>query len=361
MLEIARLTPAQALVLAIDVLAAPPIRGQGGPRGGSAGYAVVVGADGLARLTAEPEHPSSDGHRPVPASLGEATPLADLAAAARRSVREPDQRESEQLAALDRAAVAAAEPGANRADVTAPLRAVSPSDGDRRRRAELARLVRAANGCPAGTTAPLPPAPRAARPAAPPTPPLRNRSGARSVAARSWRWGISIVVLAAVLLLEIIFLRDRISHDIGVVLDAGRAGAATTTARPTPPPVAPPAPRAAGAVAGVDLRALYPCTPGSDCQIRLQVLLHPQPDPQTVAWDLRIVNPCTGAAAAGPAGTVAVPPNGERAVVVDTVSLPPGDALAVLAQVSTPAVAASAPLPVPVLGTCTAVPPEPSR
>ena len=103
------------------------------------------------------------------------------------------------------------------------------------------------------------------------------------------------------------------------------------------------APTAAGTVTGVDLRAVNQCTPDAECAVRLQVALQPTAVPQTVTWGFQVFDRCTGATTTVPGGEVTVPADGDRAVAVVSVALPPGEALAGLARTDLPSTAASAP------------------
>jgi hypothetical protein len=209
-------------------------------------------------------------------------------------------------------------------------------------RAELAALVRAVGEPRAGGP---PAAPRAGRvePA---------RSGSRSAGRRIGAWLLSILVLVAVVVAEVVFLRDNIAADIGLLLDAGRGGE-RPTAPPAPDgrPLVAPAPAAAGSVAGVDLRPLEKCAPAAGCTVRLLVRLVPAPGPQVVTWSYQVVDRCSGTTGVAPGGTVTVPPLADRATAVGIVALPPSGGAAVIAVTDAPAAAASAPV---VVGTCQA-------
>jgi hypothetical protein len=359
LLEIARITPAQALALGADVLTGLESRHAAGG-GGLCPEGVHVGPDGRTRLAGRAE---PNGHR-LPESGGPDLAAAvalldDLGGAARRSARHPDARAVGQLAALDGAVAEAARPGGTVATVAAGLRAADTSGATAR--AELARLVAAASGQGAGA-APRP-AGTAPRPPAPPTRTVRRgpRALARTAAARTWKWVVSLVVLVAVIAIEFAFLHEQIARDVEALLDAGRTGSATSEASVgAPAPVVPPALPTAGAVTAVDLRAVRQCAPGKGCEARLQVRLRPRAEPQTVDWTFQVVDRCTGAVVTVPGGTVTIPPNGDRVDAIDTVALPAGEALAVLALTGAPATAASAPLPVPAQGSC-AAPAGPSR
>jgi hypothetical protein len=307
LLSIVRLTPAQAVALGADVLA------------------------GLA------DRHAGDALRLTPAELLEA-----LMTATR-----PSPADQVLVSALERAATEARSPDGRVAIVAAILREAD-APGGAQARAELARLVAMATGEVAPPAARPParaPAPRRGRPRRPP------RAVARAAIAHGWKWVLSLVVLATVVLVEIVFLREEISRDVQAVLEAGRSRP-TATSTPTLPPVVPPAPTAAGTISRVDLRPITSCTPDAGCALRLQVMLQPRSEPQTITWDFRILDRCTGAAVTVPGGTVTVPPHADRADVVSTVGLPPADALAVLAMTSTPFTAASAAVGIPATGAC---------
>jgi hypothetical protein len=176
--------------------------------------------------------------------------------------------------------------------------------------------------------------------------------GIRAAGHRIAAWLVSLVVLAAVVLLEVALLRDHIVADVALLLDAGRSGSGPSAApEPDGFPDVPPVPAAAGGVTGVDVRLLEPCAPGAPCAVRLLVRLVPGPDPQTVTWSYRVVDRCTGATDTAPGGSVTVPPGVERAEAVGIVPLPPTTAVAVVAVTGEPAVAAA---PAVLVGSCEA-------
>jgi hypothetical protein len=354
LLDIARLTPAQAVALGADVLAGLRERfAAGATPCGLRREGVRVTPDGRAHLIDDvpvAEH----GRQPAPGLAAAAALLGELIAATRSSAAAPPV--TGPIAALRRAAAEARQPHGTVTTVASILRDADTTGGGEAR-AELARLVSAVRG---GRLAPPQHAPVAPQPVTPRShrPRRRPRAVARTVLARTWKWVLSIAVLAAVILIEIAFLRDQISRDIQTVLDAGRSGSAATDT-PALPPVDAPAPAAAGTITAVDLRALEPCTPGGTCQVRVQVVLQPRPEPQTVTWTFQVVDRCTRHTTTAPGGTVTVLPDGDRADAVSTVAVPPGDALAVLALTSGPTTAASAALPVPADGACGTRPAEP--
>jgi hypothetical protein len=345
LLDVARLSPAQAVALGADVLAGLHERSAAGVTPcGLSREGVRVAPDGRAHLL--DDLPAAEhGRQPAPGPAAVAPLLGELVAATGSASAQPA---TGPLNALRWAAAEARQPHATVPGVASIL-SDADTTGGAEARAELARLVSAVRG---GRLAPRRAsfAPQAVTPR-PPRPRRKPRAVARTVVARTYKWVLSIAVLATVILIEIAFLRDEIARDIQTVLDAGRSGPAATDA-PVLPPVVPPAPAAAGTITAVDLRAVEPCTPGAGCQFRIQVVLQPRPEPQTVSWTFQVVDRCTHETTTAPGGTVTVRPDGDRADAVSTVAVPPGDALAVLALTSGPSITASAALPVPAEGMC---------
>ena len=305
LLALARLTPQQAVELAASVLA------DAENRSGSAAETTVV-AGQLGEIAAAARVP---GRRADPLLTELDRAVADLPDA---GVAVVARRLAEAAAGLDRDAV--------RAELAALGRAVPPGAGG------------AGGAAPAGAPST---AARSARAA-----PRDTRKTGRRLAA----WLLSLLVLAVVVLGEVVLLRDKITTDVRLLLDAGRGGATSSAARTSDgPPVRAPAPPSAGSVTAVDLRPLARCAPGAACTLRLMVRLAPSADPQVVTWSYLVVDRCTRATTTVPGGTVPVPPNGERAVAVGTVVLPDLPSVAVLAVTGSPATAASAPVAV---GSC---------
>ncbi|HEV7187560.1 MAG TPA: hypothetical protein VGN28_06650 [Blastococcus sp.] len=217
-------------------------------------------------------------------------------------------------------------------------------------RAELAALVRAVGGPPSGAPTSTPSG-RRPQPAGSGSG-FGSGSRSRSAGRRIGAWLLSILVLGAVVVGEVVFLRDHITADVGLLLDAGRGGGKPSVApAPADRPLVAPAPAAAGNVAAVDLRPLARCAPGAACTVRLLVRLVPTPGPQVVTWSFVVVDRCTGTSVTAPGGTVTVPPPADRAIAVGVVALPPSHGVAVVAVTSGPAVAASPPV---VVGSCSA-------
>jgi hypothetical protein len=346
LIALARLTPAQALEIGASVLADVARRPESGTGADLAADRVVVGADGRAVL----DPTADDGRDRGPAASGAAAQavLAHVAGAARVRGRRADPAADELLGHLDRAATDL--PHAGVPGVAKMLQEAATAIDREAVRAELAALAAAVDGATTGSTR------TAARTGSPSAADRATRAGrdghgrTRIVVRRIGAWLASVLVLAAVVLLEVAVLRDDIAADVRLLLDAGRSGSETSDApEPDGLPVVPPAPAAAGSVTAVDLRPLAPCAPDAPCALRLLVRLVPAAEPQVVTWSYRVVDRCTGTTTTAPGGTVTVPPQGDRAAAVGTVVLPASPAAAVLAVTDLPAAAASPPVSV---GSC---------
>jgi hypothetical protein len=279
--------------------------------------------------------------------------LADVAAAARLPGAAADPVPDQRLAELERAVQDLPDTGI--AVVARRLQEAAAAIDRTAVRAEVAALVRAVGGAwgaPSGAARSTSRAARTGEPAAAASPGQAGRPArrSRSVARRVGAWLLSIVVLATVVAAEVVLLRDDITTDIDMLLDAGR-GADEPSAAPEPggPTLPPPAPAAAGSVAAVDLRPLGRCAPGAPCSVRLLVRLVPSAEPQTLTWSYRVTDGCTGPSRTAPGGAITVPPQADRAVAVGVVGLPASEGVAVVAVTEAPAVAASPPV---VVGSC---------
>ena len=297
------------------------------------------------RVVLAPTADSRHNGRPSvagPTGLAVEAVLGDVARAARLGARRTEPAAEQLLVVLDRAV--AELPVAGVPAVAEMLREAAAATDRGAVRAELAALVGAV-GRSAGSATGSEPAddPSTAVRVAPAWPATSGQTG--TARRRIGAWLLSVVVLAAVVLLEVALLRDHIATDIRLLLGAGRSGSASSSPEPDGPPIVQPAPAAAGSVTAVDLRPLGRCAPGAPCTMRLLVRLVPAAEPQVVTWSYRIVDRCTAATATdtAPGGSVTVPAGGERAAALGTVTLPAGDAVAVVAVTDLPAAAASPP------------------
>jgi hypothetical protein len=167
---------------------------------------------------------------------------------------------------------------------------------------------------------------------------------------RYGRWALALAALAAVLVLEMVLLGNRVSADLDALSAAGRqSGAGPSAAALSPLPVEP---RAAGPIAGVDLRPLALCAPGAICEVRVLVRLVPERGTQRVQWTYLLTDRCTGLEHNAAGGSVTVTPGGRELVAVGQLRLPPASALSITAVTGVPARAASPPLTVPAHASC---------
>jgi hypothetical protein len=167
---------------------------------------------------------------------------------------------------------------------------------------------------------------------------------------RYGRWALVLAALAAVLVLEMVLLGNRVSADLDALSAAGRqsgAGPSATALSPLPAE-----PRAAGPIAGVDLRPLALCAPGAICEVRVLVRLVPERGTQRVQWTYLLTDRCTGLEHNTAGGSVTVTPGGRELVAVGQLRLPPASALSITAVTGVPARAASPPLTVPAHASC---------
>jgi hypothetical protein len=332
LLQISNLTAGQALYLCHEIvsgLKSLPVNGLSldGVRVSREGTVCSRGRDRSAAT--EPEN------------AGLAAVLHDLAAAA-RGVPLPNGA----VAALNAAAHCAASAEGDLDRVAAVLDSAESPPGSTR--AEIGTLVSVATGSeilrPSAHRPPL--KPRSARPS-----PRDKRAMLVTWFRPLWRSVAALAVLTGAVLLEFSLLHDRLSNDVHLLLGSATppSQAATPTGQPliAPGPVPVPAPGATGAVNGVDLRALQPCSAGTTCSVRVLMHLQEQPQPLTVRWAFQLADRCTGTQITVPGGEVSVASRQTDVSVVAAVPLPASRALAVIAVTSAPASAASPPLLVP--------------
>jgi hypothetical protein len=351
LLALAALSPAQAVEVGAGLLAVVELdqaREREDPDdGGPAVDRITVDVDG--RVVIGPG-PRAGGLPAVGAGAparGDAALLGELAGAVRAQVGPGNPVNARLVDELDRAV--AELPVAGVAAARQRLEAACTTLDRPAVRAELGALVRALTAStgtvgPGGAARPerMAEAPSGAPPSAGP------RRAART---RVWAWLLSVAVLVAVVALEVVLLRDNIAADVHLLLEAGRSGSTASVAtQPDGLPVVPPAPPAAGAVAGIDVRPLTACTPGTPCTVRVLLRLVPAADPRTASWRFELTDRCTGATDSAPGGSVTVPAGSQQVAVVDTVLLPAYGGVAVSAVTEQPAVAAAPPV---LLGSCT--------
>jgi len=89
------------------------------------------------------------------------------------------------------------------------------------------------------------------------------------------------------------------------------------------------------------------CEPGGTCAVRADVGLDPAANIGAVTWNLTVYDRCTGETRPGADITVPVSPGAPEAYGIGIVDLPPGSALAVAAVTTVPVAVASQPVYVP--------------
>ncbi|HEV7792019.1 MAG TPA: hypothetical protein VGP05_23655 [Pseudonocardia sp.] len=380
LIRLTRLTPEQALVIGADLVRG--LRDRHASQralGGFGAEQVTVGADGSVCLRDEtPEGWTTDQPARHADLVSARALLVELAAIARRQPRRngvataTGGRPAHELAAHELAAheLAAHELAAAAGRPIEDLLAAATGLGSMAdvvgaaARAELADLA-AAVGSRVADAGPAPrvictgssPGARSGTGGAPGRPSDRPAGSPGRPTVPRWaalvrygRWALALAALATVLLLEMVLLGNRVSADLDALSAAGRRSAAEPSATALPP--LPVEPRAAGPVAGVDLRPLALCAPGATCEVRVLVRLVPERGAQRVQWTYRLTDRCTGLVHNSAGGSVTVMPGGRELVAVGQLRLPPASALSITAVTGVPARAASPPLTVPAHASC---------
>lgn len=313
----ARLTSAQAAIIALDVWhAAGDLRPAGTENGKAHLDSVRIDEHGRATLTS-------------------ATSLTGVVSAVCGCLGgAPDEL---------RGVLAEVEAKPDRAAFERLVAAVAPVE--RSTRLELGALVRAWTDVQPGASAPRPvPDDQQAPPAwvPPPTPGLGRR-----IWHYAWRPLAGLLVFAVIVGVELTSLRTQLERDLGRLggvpnVRLAQPSAAPTTSAPSLGPAA------SGDVLGVTVRTQQLCRPGATCPLAVSIQLRPSHKTTAVSWSAQVVDACrNGAPVVHPGGTVRVHAGASRVVVVHSVRLPPGSALDVYAVTARPATAASSPLQIP--------------
>ncbi|MDR0359515.1 MAG: hypothetical protein LBJ87_08645 [bacterium] len=127
----------------------------------------------------------------------------------------------------------------------------------------------------------------------------------------------------------------------------GAAAQPAPTAKPPTPTAAPTAlPANAGPVQAVrmTLDQAGPCSPGRQCQLRVQVNFSQSAGPQTATWVFEVTDRCSGQTVERPGITSDRFP--AYVYGISSISLPPGKSLEIVAKTTSPAVAGSPPMQV---------------
>lgn len=359
LLSVVLLTPAQASLVAVQLLDAAHL---GGTTNG------VHHADTrLGQVTLTPSG-DVDVRRP-PANEGTLVTelLEQLSQNARRLPAHP---RSEQLVLLRRLEDAAAdprlEPGARARELERALADALGPGARQRLTGQLAALVDAFSHIAPGVPAPVDAlaAPRAARSAphrAAPTRPTPSRPPRRGQAlshrrARNRRMALVVLVLAAVTASSgYVVLRDP-GGEIAGALGRDRHPAAPGTTPSTDPSQPPPkqpgqdvralADRRAGPITGVEVQRADSCEPGALCPVTVTVHFRPASTTQPVVWKVGAARLCGPGITWSPPITVTAQPGWTTVYASTSIQVPRGRSLALVALTTTPARAQSPPVPV---------------
>lgn len=384
LLSVATLTPAQASLLAVQLLDAAHLRSQGN---GHSPFGARLGTVTLApsgELDVSP--PAADEGTPVPELLER------LLQNARRL---PGHPRPEQLLLLHRLEEAARDPlldpGARARELDGAL-ADTLGPGARQRLAgQLAALVDAfahvAPGTPAdvdtllaprpasATTAPAAaatssapgssqPGPHRAAPSrhAPGRAPRRAQRRSRTLLRRRTPRRVALVVLVLAAVLAVSGYVVLGGPGVGFVESLGPGGdptAPATTSPATPAQQAEKQPRLrraqavptlagrqAGPITGVAVQKAASCKPGSLCPVRVTVHFRPASTTQSVSWKVGAARVCKRGITWSPPTTVTAQPGWTTVYADSSVRVPQGRSLALVALTSTPARAQSRPIPV---------------
>lgn len=381
LLSAATLTPVQAGFVAVRLLrGVAQLHEIGASHGRLTGNNVVVGVDGEPWLTdwlvAELARPPDV---PADRAADEASArglVAELARNADRPVVRHHQANDALMAALDAAGrgdgdLDAAESARHLEQVL--LAAVGEATSMAGPRAEIGAVVTTLVRRTPGVAHPTP----RRKPVAVPVPTMLPTT---RLSEADWRrprhrWllrGAVLVLVAAVLAGGLVLAR----HPIGRLVDrvAGRdgspsavqtgPGAGPTTgptnqpttgpttgpAAGTPRPVPDLGPAKAGSIAGLTVRSLTDCTPGSACPVRATAAIAQAAEARDVAFVLDLVNRCTGRVSTAGTESVTARAGWTSVYVTIPVTLPRGRSLALVAVTTAPDKAASPPFLIPATG-----------
>lgn len=359
LLSVALLTPAQASLVAVQLLDAAHL---GGMTNGARRADTRLGT---ATFT-----PSGDVDVRRP-QAGEGTLVTELLEQLSQNARRlPTHPRSEQLVLLRRLEDAAAdprlEPGARARELEAALADALGPGARQRLSGQLAALVHAFSHIAPGVPVPVdaPAAPRGSRHAPPravPTHPTPSRPPRRGQPlshrrARNRRMALVVLVLAAVTASSgYVVLRDP---------DGGIAGALGRDRHPSTPPTTPsadpsqqptkrPRPgvqalagRHVGPITGVEVQKAGGCTPGALCPLTVTVRFRPASTTQPITWKVGAARLCGRGITWSPPITVTAQPGWTTVYASSSIPVPRGRSLALVALTTTPARAQSPPVPV---------------
>lgn len=384
LLSVAVLTPAQAVLVAMQLLDA------------AEAASPAAGADAPSRLGAVTVTPSGDLQVET-ADADEGTPatevLEQLVQNARRLPAHPKPEQVLLLRRLDELTAAPVlHPGARARELETSLTDTLGPDGRGRLPGQLAALVQAfARVAPAvpgdaasldlrpdpghvtrtttkatatrdappppGPSVPVPHRARTARPAR--TRPPRGKTALPYRRSRVRRVGLVALLLAAALAVS-----SYVALGPGAAfvrsLGPGSEPAAPSPTTPSEPPeqsaeqpqsprrqaVPALAARRAGPITGVALEKIGECRPGGICQVKVTVRLRPASSAQSVSWKVGAARLCRRGVAWSTPTSVTAEPGWTTVYAHSSIRVPKDSRLALVALTSAPARAQSRPVPV---------------
>jgi hypothetical protein len=388
--EVVRVSPAQAFLLASDVLSGIVyLHGTGRVHGRMHAGNVQVGLDGVARLAdwALGDVPVRDGVADRRrADLTGTAAVVDRLVAASRCPAGARTEEAGLLLRLSRAlrsrsaaddlnnmltrVAAATGDGVRRGDlrqelqalVSAATRSRSPSWPAGPHGNRTASTRQASSGVSRGNQGiPSPPVVRLVTPpdnegwGLEPEPVSPRKPGPTRMTATFHRvtrvtrglWGlvVAVAVLGLVVTVEVTFLHGPITRDLQT-LRGGIAGKTAGTRVTRPIPLAGPE-IGAGPVRVLDVRPLQSCVAGRPCPVRVLVDFAPQAKPLSVSWTFEVIDRCSGASVSRRGGDALLPAEARQLVRLGSVQVPGWRAPELVALTTGPVAARSAGFPIP--------------
>lgn len=363
LLSVVVLSPAQASLVAVQVLEATHVAGttNGAHPPDAYFWTVALTPSGDVELARAPS--------------GEGSHVTEILGQLSKNARQlPAHPRSEQLVLLRRLEETASdeqlEPGARAHDLAAALAEVLGPGARQRLSGQLAALVSAFAHIAPSVAAPAAalaapggsrPRPRRAEPARsrPGRPPWRGQAlGHRH--ARNHRMVLVVLLLAVALAASgYVLLRSTDTGGGGALGRDDPPASPTTTApsgssgksaeqpgsRPRPD-VAALAGRAAGPITGVELQKAGSCTPGAPCPVTVTVRIRSASTTQPVAWKVGTARLCGSGITWSAPITVTAQPGWTTVYASSSVPVPEGRSLALVALTTAPARAQSPPVPV---------------
>lgn len=362
LLSVVVLSPAQASLVAVQVLDATHVAGTTNGAHPPDAYLWTVA------LT-----PSGDVEL-ARAPAGEGNHVTEILDQLSRNARQlPAHPRSEQLVLLrrleDTAADGQLEPGARAHELAAALAEVLGPGARQRLSGQLAALVNAFAHIAPSVAAPAAAlaAPGGSRPRPHRAEPARSRPGRPQRRgqplghrhARNHRMVLVVLLVAVALAASGYVVLRSTDTGGGGALGRDNAPAAPTTNAPSGssgepaqpgsrprPDVAALAGREAGPITGVELQKAGSCTPGTPCPVTVTVRFRSASTTQPVSWKVGTARLCGSGITWSPPITVSAQPGWTTVYASSSVPVPEGRSVALVALTTAPARAQSPPVPV---------------